>query len=148
MAYDVRLLTMPFDPGAEIDRFAAAQPGAGGIASFVGKVRSGGGVEALELSHYGPLTLPGMEALADEAAARWSVMGLLVVHRTGLLHPGEPIVAVSAAARHRRDALIAVDFIMDHLKGKSWFWKREKSGGSWHWIEPREADFADLDRWR
>ena len=78
----------------------------------------------------------------------WSVMGLLVLHRTGLLHPGEPIVAVSAAARHRRDALIAVDFIMDHLKGKSWFWKREKSGGAWHWIEPREADFADLDRWR
>jgi molybdopterin synthase catalytic subunit len=144
---DVRLLEKPFDPGTAIDRFAMAHPDAGGVASFVGKVRPGGGVEALELSHYGPLTLPGMESLAAEAAGRWDVMGLLVLHRTGLLHPGEPIVAVSAAARHRRDALLAVDFLMDHLKSRSWFWKREKAGGAWRWIEPREDDFAGLARW-
>lgn len=148
MALDVRLLSGRFDPSAEIDRFACAHPEAGGIASFVGKVRPTDGVEALELSHYAPLTLPGMEALAQQAAARFAVLGLLILHRTGLLHPGEPIVVVSAAARHRRDALAAVDFAMDHLKSESWFWKRERANGEWRWIEPREQDHADLARWR
>lgn len=147
MPLDVRLLDAPFDPGAEIDAFACAHPEAGGIASFVGKVRPTGGVEALELSHYAPLTLPGMQALARQATERWDVMGLLVLHRTGLLYPGEPIVVVSAAARHRRDALASVDFLMDYLKSESWFWKREKAGGQWRWIEPREQDFADIARW-
>jgi len=147
MAFDIRLLEAPFDPGPEIETFARAHPEAGGIASFVGKVRPTGGVEALELSHYGPLTLPGMEDLARTAAARWDVMGLLVLHRSGQLVPAEPIVAVSAAARHRRDALAAVDFIMDHLKSDAWFWKREKTGGQWRWIEPREQDYTDLRRW-
>jgi molybdopterin synthase catalytic subunit len=145
---DVRLEGAPFDPGAQIERFVSACPEAGGIATFVGKVRPGGGVELLELSHYGPLTLPGMDALADEALARWELMGLLVLHRTGALHPGEPIVLVSAASRHRRDAIEAVDFVMDHLKSDAWFWKREKRADGWHWIEPREADHADLARWK
>ncbi len=145
---DVRLLSAPFDPNTEIEPFARACPEAGGIATFVGKVRPGGGVEALELSHYEPLTRPGMEALADRALARWELMGLLVLHRTGPLHPGEPIVLVSAASRHRRDAIEAVDFVMDHLKAEAWFWKREKRADGWHWIEPREADHADLARWK
>jgi len=147
MEYDIRLLEAHFNPGAEIDRFAMAHPEAGAIASFVGKVRPTGGVEALELSHFGPLTLPGMEDLAETAAGRWDLMGLLVLHRTGMLEPGEPIVAVSAASRHRRDSLAAVDFIMDHLKSDAWFWKREKTGGEWRWIEPREQDFTDIRRW-
>lgn len=147
MEFDIRLLDVRFDPGGEIDTFAGSHPEAGGIASFVGRVRPTGGVEALELSHYGPLTLPGMEDLAQDAADRWDLMGLLVLHRTGMLDPGEPIVAVSAAARHRRDALAAVDFVMDHLKSEAWFWKREKTGGQWRWIEPRDQDYADLRRW-
>lgn len=147
MALDVRLLSSPFDPNPEIEAFALAHPEAGGIATFVGKVRNADGVEALELAHYAPLTLPGMEELGRQAMARWPVLGLLIVHRTGLLYPGEPIVAVSAAARHRRDALIVVDFAMDHLKSQSWFWKREKTAGEWRWIEPRAVDFEDLERW-
>jgi molybdopterin synthase catalytic subunit len=89
-----------------------------------------------------------MEALADAALDRFDLMGIMIVHRTGLMHPGEPIVLVSAAARHRRDAIQAVDYAMDHLKSDSWFWKREKAGGAWRWIEPRAQDFADLERWQ
>jgi molybdopterin synthase catalytic subunit len=144
---DVRLLDAAFDPTAELAAFAAAHGAAGGIASFLGQVRAGDGVECLELRHYGPLTLPGMQDLADATLARWSLEGLLIVHRTGQMAPLEPIVLVAAAARHRRDALAAVDYAMDHLKSQSWFWKREQRGGVWSWIEPREQDYSDLARW-
>lgn len=144
---DVRLLTEPFRPGELVDPFTDAHPGLGGVCTFVGEVRSDDGVEALELSHYEPVTLGGMDALADEALARFDLMGILVVHRVGQMRPGEPIVLVSAAARHRRAAIQAVDFAMDHLKSDAWFWKREKRGGEWRWIDPRPEDHADLARW-
>jgi len=144
---DIRLLTQTFFPGALIGPFTQANPGLGGVCTFVGEVRPDSEVEALELSHYEPLTLPGMHALADRAFDRFTLMGLLMVHRVGVLHPGEPIVCVSAAARHRRDAIDAVDFCMDHLKSAAWFWKREKRADGWHWIEPRADDARDLARW-
>lgn len=146
MMRDIRLLAEPFDPNPMIDEMAERTPDAGGIATFIGKVRAGG-VEALELSHYEPLTLPNMHELADRTSERFELMGLLMVHRVGRLDPGEPIVCVSAAARHRRDAINAVDFAMDHLKSAAWFWKRELRGGEWHWIEPRSEDHDDLERW-
>jgi len=148
MAKDVRLLSEPFTPGALVGPFSKAHPGLGGICTFVGEVRGGDGVEALELSHYEKLTLPGMNELADRALARFELMGLLIVHRTGVMLPGEPIVLVSACARHRRAAIEAVDFAMDHLKSDAWFWKREKRAGEWHWIEPRHEDHADIARWK
>jgi molybdopterin synthase catalytic subunit len=144
---DVRLITAPFAPAAELAAFAAAHPAAGGIASFIGQVRAGDGVEALELQHYEPLTLPAMQALAEETNRRWLLDGLLIVHRSGLMLPGDPIVLVVAASRHRRDGFAAAEFAMDHLKSDSWFWKREKAGGAWRWIEPREQDFEDIRRW-
>lgn len=144
---DVRLLTEPFVPGNLIGPFTSANPGLGGVCTFVGEVRSENGVEALELSHYEPLTLPGMEELADRAFARFELMGLLMVHRIGVMYPGEPIVCVSAAAAHRRPAIEAVDFCMDHLKSAAWFWKREKTNGEWLWIEPRPQDYVDISRW-
>lgn len=147
-ANEVRLLADPFDPGAELAHFAAAHPQAGGIVSFLGQVRAGDEVEALELRHYAPLTLPGMEGLAAQARRRWLLDGLLLIHRCGMLALGEPIVLVAAAARHRRDAFAAADFAMDHLKSKAWFWKREKAAGAWRWIEPRPQDFADISRWQ
>ena len=101
----------------------------------------------LELRHYAPLTLPGMAALAEEALRRWALDGILVIHRSGMMRPGEPIVLVAAAARHRRDAFAAAEFAMDHLKSESWFWKREKKDGTWSWIEPRAVDFEDVRRW-
>lgn len=144
----VRLLAEPFVPGALVGPFTDAHPGLGGVCTFVGEVRGGNGVEALELSHYDPLTLAGMNDLADRALERFDLMGILIVHRVGEMRPGEPIVLVSAAARHRRAAIDAVDFAMDHLKSDAWFWKREKRDGAWHWIEPREQDHTDLRRWR
>ncbi|MBW8783768.1 MAG: molybdenum cofactor biosynthesis protein MoaE [Novosphingobium sp.] len=147
VAADVRLVETPFDPSAELAHFTAAHPSAGGIVSFLGQVRAGDAVEALELKHYGPLTLPGMRGLAASALGRWDLLGLLIVHRSGIMNPGEPIVLVAAAARHRRDAFAAADFAMDHLKSESWFWKRERVGGAWRWIEPRPDDYADLARW-
>ena len=144
---DIRLLTEPFYPGALIGPFTNANPGLGGVCTFVGEVRLDEGVEALELTHYEPLTLQGMQELADRAFARFKLMGLLMVHRVGQMRPGEPIVCVSAAARHRRDAIDTVDFCMDHLKSAAWFWKREKRADGWHWIEPRADDYADLARW-
>jgi len=144
---DVRLLDSPFDPALELAAFAAAHGAAGGIASFLGQVRAGDGVERLELRHFGPLTLPGMQDLACATLTRWPLEGLLILHRTGPMAPLDPIVLVAAAARHRRDALAAVDYAMDHLKSQSWFWKRELRGGVWTWIEPREQDYSDLARW-
>jgi molybdopterin synthase catalytic subunit len=144
----VRLIAGAFDSAAELTAFAAAHPAAGGIASFLGQVRLGEGVEALELQHYPPLTLPGMEDLAAKACALWPLDGLMMLHRHGTMYPGEPIVLVAAAARHRRDAFDAAQFAMDHLKSESWFWKREQRDGAWHWIEPRAEDHDDLARWR
>lgn len=147
MAADVRLLAQAFDPAGELAAFSAAHGEAGGIASFLGQVRAGGGVEALELRHYEPLTLPGMEALAAQARRRWPLAGLLMIHRTGLMQPGDSIVLAAAAARHRRDAFAAAEFAMDHLKSESWFWKRERIAGEWRWVEPREQDYEDIRRW-
>ena len=144
---DIRLLDQIFIPGSLIGPFTQANPGLGGVCTFVGEVRADDGVEALELTHYAPLTLPGMHQLADSAFARFDLMGLLMVHRVGMMRPGEPIVCVSAAALHRRDAIDAVDFCMDHLKSAAWFWKREKRADGWHWIEPRAQDHRDLARW-
>jgi len=145
---DVGLLADAFDPGALVEQFRATNPGLGGICTFVGEVRSDTGVEVLELSHYEPLTLPSMEELADKAFVRFDLMGLLMIHRVGQMLPGEPIVCVSAAAKHRRAAIDAVDYCMDHLKAAAWFWKREKRDGEWSWIEPRSDDYADLARWK
>jgi len=147
LARDVRLLDAPFNPGQFVGPFTNAHPGFGGVCTFVGEVRADEAVEALELSHYAPLTLPGMEALADEAIARFGLMGILMVHRVGQMRVGEPIVLVSACAKHRRGTIDAVDFAMDHLKSEAWFWKREKRVDGWHWIEPRTEDHHDLARW-
>lgn len=145
---DIRLLNEPFNPGAFVGPFTNANPGLGGVCTFVGEVRGDSDVEALELTHYELLTLPGMHDLADRAFARFDLMGLMMLHRVGRMRPGEPIVCVSAAAKHRRPAIEAVDFAMDHLKSAAWFWKREQRGGVWHWIEPRAEDHADLARWK
>lgn len=145
---DVRLVDEAFDPRAVIQATADCTITMGGVASFTGYVSANDGVEALELTHYEPLTLSGMEDLAIAAQGRFDLKALTIVHRVGMMHPGEPIVCVAAAARHRRDAIDAVDFCMDHLKSAAWFWKREQRAGEWHWIEPREQDHSDLARWQ
>ena len=151
MASEARLATSRFDPGEELRRFAAAHADAGGVVSFLGQVRTCEGEEpvlALELTEYPALTLPGIRALLAEAEERWSLAGLLALHRIGVLEPGEAIVFVAAAARHRRDAFDAADFVMDHLKSQAWLWKRERTTQGWRWIEPRPQDHADRARWQ
>ena len=149
---DVRLLDKGLSVGEALAAFNAAYGEAGGIVSFLGKVRADGDVKALELSHYEPLTQPGMYDLAYAAKSRFDLDGALVWHRVGVMTPGESIVLVAAAARHRRDAFAAADYLMDHLKSAAWFWKRERRGdganGAWHWIEPRGDDHAALARWK
>ncbi|WP_066554123.1 molybdenum cofactor biosynthesis protein MoaE [Croceicoccus bisphenolivorans] len=138
-----------FDPACELERFSHASQSAGGIVSFLGQVRQEDGdpVEALELRHYEPLTLPGMEALVRRAEGHWPLASVMAIHRVGVMVPGDPIVLVACAARHRRDAFAAADFLMDHLKSSAWFWKREKTAQGWRWVEPRDQDHADLTRW-
>ncbi|APE28212.1 molybdenum cofactor biosynthesis protein MoaE [Aurantiacibacter gangjinensis] len=147
MARDIALLEKGFSAGKTLGLFAKAHPEAGAIASFVGKVRPDGDVKVLHLTHYAPLTLPGMETLAEAASERWPLDGLLMHHRIGHMRPGAPIVLVAAAAAHRRAAFDAVDFCMDHLKARSWFWKREKRSDGWHWIEPHADDYAHMENW-
>lgn len=144
---DVRLLKTGFSPAPPLAALKRACPDAGGVASYTGTVRSSG-VFVLELQHYPPLTLPGMESLAALAQERFALDGVIVWHRSGKLKPGAPIVLAAAAARHRRQALDAVEYLMDHLKSAAWFWKRERRPDGWHWIEPREEDHAALKRWR
>ncbi|KPP93363.1 molybdenum cofactor biosynthesis protein MoaE [Erythrobacter sp. HL-111] len=138
----------PWHP-ADLDRELAAAGGdAGAQASFVGRVRGDDGVEALELLHYEPLTRPAMQDMVERAARRFGVGALLVYHSLGLHTVGQPLVYVGAAATHRRSAIEAVDYCMDHLKAAAWLWKRELRRGRWRWIEPRVEDHADLARWR
>jgi len=144
---DVRLLDHEFDFAELLRTFSLENKAAGGIASFTGQVRPDGDVSMLELSHYEPLTLPGMDALADQACGRFDLDGVLVLHRIGRMAPGDPIVLVAAASAHRRGALQAVDYLMDHLKSAAWFWKRELREDGWHWIEPRTQDYTDRSRW-
>ena len=144
---DVRLLEEGVGAGAVLGAFDDATAGSGAVVSFTGKVRPDQAVQALELTHYEPLTLPGMVSLAEEAFARWPLDALLAWHRTGTMRPGEPVVLVAAAAPHRREAFEAVDYVMDCLKTKAWFWKRERRADVWHWIEPRPRDHTDAQRW-
>ena len=118
---DVRLLDKGLSVGEALAAFNAAHEQAGGIVSFLGKVRPDGGVKALELTHYEPLTHSGMAALAQSAQVRFGLDGVLAWHRVGVMRPGEAIVLVAAAARHRRDAFEGADYLMDHLKSAAWF---------------------------
>lgn len=144
---DVRLLERGFSPAPPLAALSRSCPDAGGIASFVGKVRQEG-VYALELQHYPPLTLPSMKELAGKAVDRFTLEGVVIWHRIGIIRPRAPIVLAAAAARHRSQALGAVDYLMDHLKSAAWLWKRERRADGWHWVEPRPDDHAALARWR
>jgi molybdopterin synthase catalytic subunit len=135
-----------FDAGAELA--ALNLPGVGGIGSFIGTVRGGGGLVALELEHYPGMTERALEKIAGEALARWDLAGCTVIHRFGRLEPEQNIVFVGAASAHRGDALAATAFLIDWLKTSAPFWKREIfAGGEARWVEAREADDAAAVAW-
>ena len=140
----------PFNPGLELARFMDRAPGAGAIVSFTGLVRAEselGPVSKLELDHYPALTAKTLEAIREEAGARFDLDELVIIHRHGMLERGEPIVFVAAAAPHRRAAFEAADYVMDRLKTEAAFWKREHGRGGSTWIEASAADLEDRARW-
>lgn len=146
----IRVQTEPFDPHAETAAFAKGRGEAGALASFVGSVRDsahGGEVEALDLEAYPGFTEKQIAQIETDARQRFDVIDTLVIHRHGRMAPGEAIVLVAALSRHRREALQAVDYLMDRLKTEAPFWKKEVRAGGAEWIEPRSDDRDARKRW-
>ncbi len=139
----------PFDPGAELNRFGAHSNGAGAVVSFTGVVRdtAQGDLEVMEIEHYPGMTESALAAIAKEASARWSLGDVLVIHRFGSLRPGDQIMMVATASRHRADAFQAAEFLMDYLKSRAPFWKREVTRDGADWVAARDDDEAALKRW-
>lgn len=135
----------PIDTSAELQ--AIELPEAGGIASFTGLVRADDGISLLELEHYPGATETALARLAQEAAARWDLLAATIVHRVGPMRPGERVVFVGAASRHRAPALEACAYLIDRLKTDAPFWKRETIGGEARWVEARDSDTAAAARW-
>lgn len=139
-----------FDIAAETAALAEASADVGGVVAFTGYCRDEGGrLSALELEHYPGMAEAEMARIAGEAERRWPLLGLTIIHRYGLIRPGEPIVLVLAASAHRRAAFEAADFLMDYLKTRAPFWKREhlKDGKVGVWVEAKAADSDAMDRW-
>ncbi|HET6182893.1 MAG TPA: molybdenum cofactor biosynthesis protein MoaE [Acetobacteraceae bacterium] len=140
-----------FDPGAEIARLVAGRTGVGGIGCFIGTVRDsaeGRRITALTLEHYPAMTDRALRAIAAEAERRWPLLGCTIIHRVGRLEPGANIVLVLAASAHRAAALEATGFLIDWLKTKAPFWKKESfAEGGEAWVAACDADEAAAARW-
>jgi len=145
----IALTDQPFDPGALLSAFSRDRTETGAIASFTGIARAEEGSTAiLELEAYPGFTEAEIGKIADQARRRFSLHDLLIRHRVGKIAPGEPIVFVATAASHRRAAFEACDFLMDYLKSKAPFWKKEHGPQGERWIEPTAQDHSDRERWR
>lgn len=148
---DIRVLDAPFDLGAEAARFASGRHNLGAIVTFTGVVRDGDAepLLAMEIEHYPGMTERALTDIAQEAVARWDLGDVLVIHRHGRMVPGDLIMMVATAARHRRNAFEAAEFLMDYLKSRAPFWKREITrDGASAWVDAREEDEDALDRWQ
>jgi len=147
----VRLQAEPFDCAAETTALTAGRADVGAVVSFVGLCRDEGGrLAALELEHYPGMAEAEIGRIAGEAAARWPILDLVVVHRFGKIPVGEPIVLVAATSSHRGAAFAATEFLMDFLKTRAPFWKREhgRDGRAGDWVAASDADDAAAARWR
>jgi molybdopterin synthase catalytic subunit len=147
----VRVQRGDFDVGAELAALTRGRTDVGGVASFVGTVRDaseGAGVGAMTLEHYPGMTEKELARISDEAHARWPLGGTLVVHRFGRLEPGERIVLCAAASAHREAALAACAFLIDFLKTRAPFWKREETGDGERWVAARAGDDAAAEKWK
>ena len=142
--------TEAFDLGAEVDAMSRDRTDIGAIASFVGLARDmneGSGVAAMTLEHYPGMTEKALAALVEDAASRWILLDATVIHRVGRLLPGDPIVLVAVASQHRGEAFAACEFIMDYLKTRAPFWKKEETAEGERWVEARASDDAAALRW-
>ncbi len=146
---DIRIQPQPFDAGAELNAFAARCPAnTGAQVSFTGVVRDDTGhLQTLEIEHYPGMTAKAVTAMAEQAKARWDLGAVLVIHRHGPLAVGDPIMMVATAARHRVAAFEAAEFLMDYLKSRAPFWKREVTRDGAAWVEAKADDEDALTRW-
>jgi len=147
----VRIQTADFDAGAEIAKLRADNPKIGAVASFVGVVRDvndGDSVTEMTLEHYPGMTERSIDEIIRQARGRWQVMDALVVHRVGTLRPTDQIVLVVVTSGHRGDAFAACEFIMDYLKTRAPFWKKEATAGGERWVDARMSDDVAAERWR
>lgn len=147
----VRVQAPAFDAGVETAALSAGRRDVGAIATFIGLVRDrneGASVGSMTLEHYPGMTERALEEICAEAASRWPLIDLRVVHRIGPMEPGEPIVYVGVSSAHRGDAFAACEFVMDFLKTRAPFWKREETPGGGRWVESRASDDKAADRWR
>jgi molybdopterin synthase catalytic subunit len=139
-----------FDLTAEVAALRAGDRGVGAIVSFVGTVREfsdGQGVLGMELEHYPGMTEAAIEAMIDQALARFDIRAARVVHRIGALQPMDQIVLVAVSSAHRGQAFQACEFLMDYLKTQAPFWKKESTADGAHWVDARSGDDAALSRW-
>ena len=146
----VRVQTEDFDAGREMATLRAGNAQIGAIASFIGVVRDvndGGPVSSMFLEHYPGMTERELEKICAEAAARWRLCDTLIVHRVGELQPTDQIVLVVVTSGHRGDAFSACEFIMDYLKTRAPFWKREETPEGTRWVDARVSDDAAAARW-
>jgi molybdopterin synthase catalytic subunit len=147
---NIRVQREAFDIGEETRRATAGRTDIGGVVAFTGWCRDeGGGLTALELEHYSGMAEEEISRIAAEAADRWPISALTIIHRTGVIAPGEPIVLVLAAAAHREAAFEAASFLMDYLKTRAPFWKKEHraAGHESGWVGAQETDDKAAERW-
>ena len=146
----IRIQPEDFDTGAEIARLRQHNPRVGGVVAFVGTVRDlneGLGVATLTLEHYPGMTEKSLTAIATEACNRWRLEDLVIIHRVGELRPTDQIVLVAVASAHRGEAFAACEFLMDYLKTRAPFWKKEATPEGERWVEARDSDSRAADRW-
>jgi molybdopterin synthase catalytic subunit len=146
----VRVQAEDFNVSAEIDKLRLGKPAVGAVAVFVGTVRDvneGDAVSNLVLEHYPGMTEKSLEAIVEEAKGRWNVLEVTVIHRVGEMKPTDQIVLVAVSGAHRGEAFAACEFIMDYLKTRAPFWKKEKTSSGERWVEARDSDEAAAGRW-
>lgn len=138
-----------FDLGAEANAFAAGDDANGAIVTFTGVVRdlASGDLDVMEIEHYPGMTERALTKIAQEAKERWSLGDVLVIHRHGRLSPGDRIMMVATAAPHRKDAFEAAEYLMDYLKSRAPFWKKEITHSGAEWVAAKDEDEDALTRW-
>lgn len=143
----VRVQEAVFDVGAELNAFTARVAGAGAVVSFTGIVRDPGGLVAMEIEHYPGMTEAAIAGILAQAKGRWPLTDALVIHRHGRLAPGDPIMMVATASPHREAAFQAAEFLMDYLKSRAPFWKKEVGADGAAWVAAKDEDEDALSRW-
>ncbi len=148
-AITIRVQQEPFDFGAECAQFAKGRQDTGAVVTFCGIVRDheDAALEMMEIEHYPGMTERSLDKIARDAATRWSLTEVLILHRYGPLTPGERIMMVATASAHRAEAFAAADFLMDYLKSRAPFWKKETTRTGSDWVAAKDSDEAALSRW-